>query len=264
MSIKLPTLDYMYGWLAELASTPPLDDGTPAYLFRGERSDYPETLATIDRHCRQLGLLSEAYEQLDDVAQYVLENGCDCWDLHPREAAAFSQHYGLPTPMFDFTSEPRVAVFFAANRIIHKSKATRGRIGVLDVAKARADACAVFDLRKFKQAKRPQVQHGFGLMRAYIGADDILDLKKSDVAEGMGLSWSEFAHLPDDETFLYVIGAENDLLSLQGDEAAKIPQDIVDQYVRDRGTLNAVTAQILADEIPAFGRTTEDNFRLWS
>jgi len=264
MSITLPTLDYMYGHLTEFASGPPLDDGTPAFLFRGERSDYPETLATIDRHCRQLGLLSEAYEQLDDVAQYVLTNGCADWNLHPRMAAAFCQHYGLPTPMFDFTSEPKVAVFFAANRVCHKSKATWGRIGILDVAKARADTCAVFDLRNFEPAKRPKLQHGFGLMRAYFGVDDILDLKDPDVAEGMGLRWCEFAHLPDDETFLYVINAESDLLSLADDNAARIPQDLVDQYVGDRGALNTVAARILANEIPPIGRTIEDNFRLWS
>lgn len=264
MSITLPKLGYMYDQLTEFAAALPLADGTPAFLFRGERSDYPETLATIDRHCRQLGLLSEAYEQLEDVAQYVLTNGCDDWNLHPRMAAAFCQHYGLPTPMFDFTSEPKVAAFFAANRVSHKLKATWGRIGILDVAKAQADACAVFDLRSFEPAKRPKLQHGFGLMRAYFGADDILDLKDPRLAEGMGLRWCEFAHLPDDETFLYVINAENDLLSLEGDKAARIPQDLVDQYVGNRGALDTVAAGLLANEIPAIGRTIEDNFHLWS
>ena len=45
MSITLPTLDYMYGHLTEFASAPPLADATPAFLFRGDRSDYRETLA---------------------------------------------------------------------------------------------------------------------------------------------------------------------------------------------------------------------------
>jgi len=49
MSRGLATLDYAHNFLIELASAPPLSDGTPAYLFRGERSEYPETLATIDR-----------------------------------------------------------------------------------------------------------------------------------------------------------------------------------------------------------------------
>jgi len=252
--------------LKELASTAALADGTPPFLFRGERSEYPETLATIDRHGRTLGLMSEVYDQVDDVAQYALTVSCGNWNLHPRLGAAFCQHYGLPTCMFDFTSSPEVAVFFAANRLGHKSKATRGRIGVLDVAKARADSCAVFDLRHFEPAKRPRLQHGFGLMRAYFGVDDILDLKDPYAAERMGLRWLDFTHLPDDETFLHVIGAEADLLSLEGDSAARIAQDLVDQYVHERGPMGREAARILADEIPAIGsgRTKDGNQRSWS
>jgi hypothetical protein len=260
------TLDYAYSFLKELASTGSLPDGTPAFLFRGERSEYPQTLATIDRHCRDLGLMSNAYRQLEEVAEYALTVSCGTWEVHPRLGPAFCQHYGLPTHMFDFTSQPEVAVFFAANRLRHKAKAPRGRIALLDVARARADNFAVFDLRDFEPAKRPRVQHGFGLMRAYFGFDDILDLKYSDVGDRMGLKWLEFAHLPDDESFLYVVGAETALLSLEGDCAARMPQDLVDQYVRERGPLGRKAASILSDEIPAIGhgRTKGGNKRLWS
>lgn len=266
MQSRPATLDYAYSFVKELASSAALPDGTPAFLFRGERSEYPETLATIDRYCRSLGLMSETYEQLDEVAQYALTASCGAWNLHPRLGAAFCQHYGLPTCMFDFTSSPEVAVFFAANRLSHTSKATRGRIGLLDIAKARADTCAVFDLRQFAPAKRPRLQHGFGLMRAYFGIDDILDLKDPDIAEGMGLKWLEFTHLPDDEAFLYLVGAEADLLSLDGDSAASMPEDLVDQYIRERGPLNKEASRILSDEIPAIGngRTKDGNQRLWS
>ena len=44
------------------------------------------------------------------------------------------------------------------------------------------------------------------MMRVYFGVDDILDLKDPAVANLIGLQWIEFAHLPDDESFLHVLG----------------------------------------------------------
>lgn len=167
MFTGLPTLDAAHAMLADFASAPALFDGSPAFLFRGERCDYEETLSTLDRHCRQLGLMSAAYKDLDNVAQYAQEARCTDWDLHPRLGAAFCQHYGLPTPMFDFTSDPTVALRFASNRAHHQPMAKTGWVGVLDVAKARADGCAIFDLRNFGPAKRPGAQSAFGFMRAY-------------------------------------------------------------------------------------------------
>lgn len=260
----LPTLDAVHGMLVELTTSPPLEDGLPAFLFRGERGDYPSTLSSLDRHCRQYGLLSPVYEQLEAVADYAASHTIYGWQLHPREAAAFCQHYGLPTQMFDFTASADVAVFFSANRRGHRTKASTGRVGILDVRKALASACAVFDLRHFRQAKRPQKQHGFGMMRAYFGEDDILDLKAPDLMASIGLRWVEFAHLHDDETFLYVIGADDDLLSLQDDAAARLPQDLVDQYVSDEGVLIDEVARILSDEIPPLDRTAGENYRRWS
>jgi hypothetical protein len=263
MSSTLPNLEYAHAWLVDLASTPSLPDGNPAFLFRGERSEYSHTLSSLDRHCQQLGLESQTYDQLEKVAQYVLEESCTLWDLPPRVGAAFCQHYGLPTWMFDFTCHPDVAVFFSSNRVQHESKAKRGRIGILDVAQALANHCAIFDLRLFKPAKRPRAQSGFGFMRAHFKHDDILDLKEPNIAAEIGLSWLEFEHLPDDETYLYVIGAESDLMSLEGDKAAQIPQDLVDQYVREKGPLSCEAAAILAEEIPAIGRTQAENCNVW-
>jgi hypothetical protein len=102
------------------------------------------------------------------------------------------------------------------------------------------------------------------MMRAYFGRDDIMDLKDSDVAEGMGLRWLEFSHLPDDESYLNVIGATTDLLSLEGDVVARMPQDLVDQFVHGRGPLTQEAARILAHEIPAIGRSAETSYRRWS
>jgi hypothetical protein len=260
----LPTLDAIHGILVNLAESPLLEDGLPAFLFRGERADYPNTLSTLDRHCRNYGLMSPVYEQLSDVADYAESNALHGWQLHPRDAAAFCQHYGLPTHMFDFTASAKVATFFSANRRSHKTKAKIGRVGILDVRRARANACAVFDLRKFAQAKRPQRQHGFGMMRAYFGEDDILDLKDTSLADSIGLRWVVFAHLPDDETFLHVIDADEDLLSLHEDTAARLPQDLVDQYVSENGPLIDEVARILSGEIPAIGRTVNDNVLRWS
>ena len=261
---SLPTLDTVHGVLSELTRSSPLDGGLPAFLFRGERENYPNTFSSLDRNCRQYGLLSPVYAQLEDIVNYAESHGISGWQLHPREAAAFCQHYGLPTQMFDFTASADVAAFFSANHGYHRNKVKTGRMGILDVRKAVANACALFDLRQFELANRPRKQHGFGMMRAYFGVDDILDLKDPDLAASIGLQWMEFAHLADDEAFLHVIGAGDDLLSIQEDTAARLPQDLVDQYVSDEVVLIDEVARILSEEIPPTNRTAHENRRRWS
>jgi len=190
MSTSLPTLEKAYRDLLDFASKPHLPDGTPAFLFRGERSNYPTTLSTLDRHCQEFGFLSKEYEQLENLSDYALSVAYKKWGIDSKIGAAFCQHYGLPTPMFDFTSDPKVATFFAANRREHDKKTRYGYLGVLDVARARSDSCSIFDLRGFDPAKRPQMQQGFGMMRAFINSDGNtnLDIKNPNHTSNMGLT----------------------------------------------------------------------------
>ncbi len=236
--LVLPTLDDVHLELFELMKLPPVNDEFPAYLFRGERSDYPDTFTSMDRHFHQNPIESVTYDELDRLTNFVMKSMFPSGPLSPRHAAAFAQHYGLPTQMFDFNSSANVAAFFAANRAIHKEKPKIGKMGILNVEKALdSKKCDLYDLQTIPEALRARRQHGFGMIYTGFRPDDRYSLKDEDLATEIGLEWKTFAHLPDDETFLYLIGADEDILSVDGDPFAGLAQEFVDQYVSLNGPL---------------------------
>ena len=260
-----PTLENIHFELVRLAAESPVSEGFPAYLFRGERSDYEDTFTSMDRHYHQHPLESKVYDQLDDLTNFVMKSLFPSGPLPPRYAAAFAQHYGLPTQMFDFNSSANVAAFFAANRAIHKDRPRIGKMGILDVRKALdSKKCDLFDLRTFPEALRARRQHAFGLIYSGFRSDDRYSIKDKSLADEIGLEWWSFAHMPDDESFLYAIGAEEDLLSTDGDDFAGLAQEFVDQYVAIRGPLSVEAAAIVSSNISPIGRTPEQNRDLWA
>jgi hypothetical protein len=85
----------------------------PKYLYRGESSVFPSSMpsraritATFD--ARELELLDE----LSSMASWV-------WRMRfgdPFRSVGWPQHYGFPTDVLDVTSDPSVALHFAADR----------------------------------------------------------------------------------------------------------------------------------------------------
>jgi hypothetical protein len=257
----IPTLDTVHQTLSTLARKA-LPDGRPAFLFRGERVDYPTTLSSIDRHYHNCD--PDVHDELDDVTAFAMVSPLKSKRLPPKLAGAFAQHYGLPTQVFDFTASPNVAISFASNRKYHDDRSRIGRIGVLDVSKAER-VCAVYDLRQFPEALRARRQHAFGMIYGAFRADDFVNLKNHEIATQIGLQWTTFAHLPDDESYLYLVGAEEDLVSTVGDEFADVAQEMVDRFVSERGPLSKKAAAILSREVPhEKGRTKGENLALWT
>lgn len=265
MSGSALTLDSMHSRLIELASHT-LPDGNPAFLFRGEAGVYPTTYSSLDRHYHDANLDQMVHDELDAITVFFMTRSFRNGRLPPKQAGAFAQHYGLPTQVFDFTASPNVAINFAANRASSRRPWPKlGMMGILDVAKAkRSGRAEIFDLRTFDNAIRPQRQAAFGLIYSGFVEDDHVDLKRAIVAEPIGLSWETFAHLPDDESYLFLTGCDDDLVDLKDDLEADIPQEIVDLYVEVHGPLSPMTAKFLAWIVPSPGRSPEENLSRWS
>ena len=242
------TLDVIHNELRELAQKK-LRDGQPAYLFRGERINYPTTLSSADRHYHSENLEWEIVSELDEITFFVMSQPIHFLgeQLPARLAGAFAQHFGFPTQIFDFTASPDVAIYFASNRITHKNKSEIGTIGILDVEAAeKSKAVVLFDLRRFAQALRARRQDAFGMIYSAFDIEDFTDLKRRDIANRIGLTWQLFAHLPDDETYLYLIGANKDLESKEGDKFADVPEKMIKEYVATSGKpLSPEAAKIL-------------------
>lgn len=269
--MRVPALDTLHGHL-ECLAVRRLMDGSPAFLFRGERNTYPHTLSSMDRHYHNDDLDDWAKSDLEDVTAFAMKTALQIPGspdasvrLPPKLAGAFAQHYGLPTQVFDFTASPKIAIGFAANRSWHKDYPQFGLIGVLNVATLRASGAAeAFDLREFSQALRARKQEAFGVIYNGFQPDGFDDLKREEIAKDIGLEWLVFVHLPNDESYLRITGSDADLVDLTDDVFARVPQDMMDEFVIQKRGVHPEAARVLAQEIPAFERTKAENAARWT
>ncbi len=127
---------------------------TPAWLFRGEREEYPTTCSSFHRfsQCQ----LSEAAQAEVLAATKRLDFILRERGLHPMYSTALLQHYSLPTEMLDMTSSLDDAAAFAAYR-------NDGSPGVLMAFPASVLAAngVLIELSEIHFARRPRHQHAY-------------------------------------------------------------------------------------------------------
>jgi len=83
-----------------------------AHWFRGQAKDWPKLAPTIWRLPPER--VEDAKQQVARLAEWAhLTPGMEELSAAPDALLAVAQHYGVPTPFLDFTTEPRIAGFFA-------------------------------------------------------------------------------------------------------------------------------------------------------
>lgn len=87
------------------------------YIFRGQREAEWKLTSHFDRWCDLLGVAGDRpriyqnlYREFRDQCRHCHLSSITDDEL---ETLAYGQHYGLPTPLLDWTESPYVAAFFA-------------------------------------------------------------------------------------------------------------------------------------------------------
>ena len=193
-------------------------NATPDTLYRGESKSWPKTCPGTRRVLEDESLHFQEKSYWIDLAGhfedwFVEYTGQETLD----SAEMFLQHYGIPTDLLDFSSDPEIAVFFAA--LSHPDDL--GLICCMDKQQAN-EVGEVFNLGNFTlvpglQLQRPRKQHGFAY-RHRTGLPS--DLKTADARDRLGLTWYAFRkigheqyvakhrhilHVDDDKVALYVM-----------------------------------------------------------
>ena len=232
--------------------------GDPAYLYRGECGTWSETLTRMDRYVfsDDAEIRDIVAEELDHVTAYVMSARFPTI-LDAKMRAAYGQHYGFPTQIYDFGASLDVAAYFASTDDVSPEHPV-GFIGVLDVKAAREKkACALFDLRKHPNAVRAQRQAAFGLIYSAFTLGPS-DLKNHECAQALGLKWFAFDHHVGEHSRL--LEQRKFLIDIENDLGADLAERFVDEYVATQGPLNSLTAKTLGELIPpTVGRTVESN-----
>ncbi len=85
-----------------------------ALWFRGQTRDWPKLAPTIWRlPPESVESAKRQFSRLADWAQRT--PGLEELSADPDALLAVAQHYGVPTPFLDFTTDPRIAGFFATD-----------------------------------------------------------------------------------------------------------------------------------------------------
>jgi hypothetical protein len=224
------------------------EQALPRYLFRGEASNYPNTLTSLRRMEDSSALSASDKRIIRDLTHFV-EQGLgrlsgERWMSQPF-AEGVCQHYGLPTDIIDFTTRLDVAGFFAAGAVAGRAE---GAICVLDLERvvwaSGAPGLLLTDLTRHPWAPRPRGQSAYGV------SDDAItsDFKDPPVCSKLGLEWYRFTNNGVDDSFQKVADAEN-LLDAAHDVMAGIVLMAVDEYVEREGPLTSTTAEWLATRL---------------
>jgi hypothetical protein len=221
--------------------------------------------SSMDRHFHEFKRDPVVYDELEAITAFLMRTPLRGIELEPCEAAAYAQHYGLPTQVFDFTASLHIAAHFAEGRFGSRSQTATGFIGFLDVQEAQKSGhCELFDLRRHPVAERAKRQEAFGLVYSRFIEDDFVDLKREDIAKPLGLRWVLFRHVPEEAAYVASLKVRKDLLDASTDSFGSIAEDVLDAYVAEYGGVSPKTAEILAMLVPESKRSKGENRHQWT
>ena len=216
----------------------------PPYLFRGECGDFPTTTSTAGRAASYLhsGGKSLTRDDQNILRRLVpiIANRFVAADYELDEHAAWGllQHYGMPTPMIDFTGDLSVAFSFAVGEV-----ADIGRVAALPLNVAKGSGLLV-DLHDHKWAHRAQQQAAFAL----VAPTYLLDLKSPAARAPMQLEWFEFPVTDADRA--YFASKQRKLLNISDDPSAGFLRFHLTEYVEANGKFSPDLTEWLLERVP--------------
>lgn len=205
----------------------------PVFLFRGESSTYPTSIALMQRIKSDIKLPLETRKALEAIANKLDAELQSFLNLTPMLSAGFLQHYGIPTELLDLTSDLDVAAFFASYNEI-------GRDGLICVlpTEAISNKSIIIDLTQHPTAERPRRQSAYTFFH-----QKYLNLKDEECVKDLNLKWFAFTLTQEDRKNYH---KDLGLLDAHTDKMAGVLQLLLDDYDKT----DDVTARWLANHIP--------------
>ncbi len=137
-----------------------------AYIWRGQRRSDWKISSSLDRLFLRLGLVSASTDVLERYSQEHLRSftyasrgrrGLNPASLLENEWWALGQHFGLATPLLDWTRSPFAAAYFAFEEIGPESTEHRIVCGLDQVAvELRSDQ--LLEERSFEKGRPPVIE----------------------------------------------------------------------------------------------------------
>ena len=185
------------------------------HLFRGESRCYPMTCFGTRRVLDDERLDVEKKMFYLDLAGHFEDWFCNYTGQANLEVGRmFLQHYGIPTDLLDFSSDPEIAVFFAS--ISHLDDV--GLICTMDpqVARRHTKVLSLGDdvLISGLEMERPRKQKAYALLHQ---SGLPFDLKSEEAREVFGLRWYGFCKSGSDQyvrKYQHILDADNDKAAL--------------------------------------------------
>lgn len=183
---------------------------------------------------------ARAVEVIALIACSQLEKWLGLGQMH---AAGLAQHYGLPSEFLDVTSSLAVAAAFAVGELSSRTTPRKVSFAVIDMRRA-IGRCILADLASMiKVARRPAVQHAYGLCHR-----SHTDLKDSDCIADVGVRWHEILVYPEEAGRH---AATPDLLDAHKDRAAGVLQLILDDLAKGHQKWPDELAEFLSSTVAA-------------
>ena len=223
----------------------------PKYIFRGECGQYPTTVA--GQYRPNLTSLSDGKRITSADRESVTALLPTLADRFTRKdysmdghfAIGLLQHYGFPTRLVDFTSDPGHAITFAA-----AGEASIARVCVLPTD-SMLNSVSIINLTEHPWCERPRRQSAF----AVILPRDCRDFKDRELHSVLRSRWYEFPISDEDRALWRERHIE--LLRLDNDPSAGFIRHHITEYVETNGKLSPRFTEWLLERIPIMPRCAE-------